>query len=286
MGVKYSGDYVEISDEIFTDNGALSQALHIAELMARCPTSTVLHFTDQAIYFKNCTFKGVNFVHDSVDLMSYRFLDCYFDTVPMTFTEIDSVQFTCCNGIINFAACECRDLLFSGSNLKVRFNRCNIDRIVLLERDQKTSVKIDDFIQSCVNQTWVPEHKDAYEVIFPSDFEPRCPESGAFTAYKKGMDIIGIEEVLITLEVPEDAKRTSGLANKCRCEKAIVKSITGITSNKSYNWALSRFCPTVNDNLLYAVGQTVVPDYFDDNGLLTCSHGIHFFMTRAEAEEY
>ena len=40
-------------------------------------------------------------------------------------------------------------------------------------------------------------------------------------------------------------------------------------------------CATV-----YRVGETVRPDSYDDNPLVECTHGIHWFATRAEAEEY
>jgi len=36
----------------------------------------------------------------------------------------------------------------------------------------------------------------------------------------------------------------------------------------------------------YKVGETVKPDSFDDNPFVECTHGIHFFITRQEAEDY
>jgi hypothetical protein len=36
----------------------------------------------------------------------------------------------------------------------------------------------------------------------------------------------------------------------------------------------------------YRVGETVRPDKWDDNWMEECSHGIHFFITREEAEDY
>ena len=38
--------------------------------------------------------------------------------------------------------------------------------------------------------------------------------------------------------------------------------------------------------LLYKVGKTVYPDGFDEDRWNECSNGIHFFMTRREAELY
>lgn len=36
----------------------------------------------------------------------------------------------------------------------------------------------------------------------------------------------------------------------------------------------------------YKAGETVKPDSFDPNPLVECSYGIHFFITRSEAEAY
>jgi hypothetical protein len=40
------------------------------------------------------------------------------------------------------------------------------------------------------------------------------------------------------------------------------------------------------DGTHYVVGETVVADKYDPNPRVECSGGIHFFMTRAEAEAY
>jgi len=36
----------------------------------------------------------------------------------------------------------------------------------------------------------------------------------------------------------------------------------------------------------YLAGQRVTPDRFDENWMEECSSGIHFFITRLEAENY
>lgn len=36
----------------------------------------------------------------------------------------------------------------------------------------------------------------------------------------------------------------------------------------------------------YRVGETVRPDRFDDDRWNECAPGVHFFITRAEAETY
>ena len=36
----------------------------------------------------------------------------------------------------------------------------------------------------------------------------------------------------------------------------------------------------------YKKGEIVRPDKFDENPLIECSNGIHFFLTKKEAENY
>ena len=107
-----------------------------------------------------------------------------------------------------------------------------------------------------------------------------CPEEGAFIGFKK---CNGAEEcVLVKLEIPKDAKRSSATTRKCRCSKAKVISITGIETGKEYEEAFSQH----DKRFVYRVGETVVPDSFDEDRWNECSNGIHFFITKQEAIDY
>ena len=44
--------------------------------------------------------------------------------------------------------------------------------------------------------------------------------------------------------------------------------------------------PQLGVPLMYRVGKTVESDSYDDDIRVECSHGIHFFLTRKEAEEW
>ena len=93
-------------------------------------------------------------------------------------------------------------------------------------------------------------------------------------------DLIGWKKCgphIVKLLIPADAKRTASLVGrKCRAEFAKVLEIDGAEEAVS-----GHDCATV-----YRVGETVRPDSYDDNPLVECTHGIHWFATRAEAEEY
>ena len=105
-----------------------------------------------------------------------------------------------------------------------------------------------------------------------------APEKGSFIGYKKCRD-----DLIVKLEIPEDALRSSATTRKCRCSKAKVVSITNLNGSKS---ELTEATSKRDSSFVYKVGETVeVPD-FDPNRFNECAHGIHFFVTRQEAESY
>lgn len=99
-----------------------------------------------------------------------------------------------------------------------------------------------------------------------------CPE-GSFVAWKK------VEGAVLKLEVPSDALRTSSLVGrKCRASK--VKVLEAFGSDKGQWESLYEV------KVVYKVGEVVIPDSYDPDIRVECSHGIHFFLTREEAENY
>jgi hypothetical protein len=99
------------------------------------------------------------------------------------------------------------------------------------------------------------------------------PSEGEFLGYKKVRQADGPYTV-ITLRIPADAQRTSALTSrKCRACHVIVVEGRGIS-------------PTYDTPLTYTPGATVAADSFNSDRRETCTHGIHFFLTREEAEAY
>jgi hypothetical protein len=109
-----------------------------------------------------------------------------------------------------------------------------------------------------------------------------CPSDGAFIGWKKVADIELEADFIVKLEIPEDAKRSSATGTKCRCDKAKVLDIfnaeTGEPADLIMNTNYTQTC--------YKVGEMVEADSWDDDRWNECSHGIHFFINRQEAEEY
>ena len=136
----------------------------------------------------------------------------------------------------------------------------------------------------------------------------RCPEKGEFIGYKKvfikATYIRDVQTKIIyiysiaKLRIPETAQRSSAFGSKCRCSEAFVEEITSMDGSIKYDSAVSMrgtnptpylaVAVTIDDTMStkYIVGETVKPDSFDPNWWNECSNGIHFFMTREEAENY
>ena len=104
-----------------------------------------------------------------------------------------------------------------------------------------------------------------------------CPDTGAFTAWKKARGYI------IQLEIPAESKRLSATTRKCRCNIAKVVAIQNIDGTDS---GLFEVRSGHDYNFIYKVGETVSVDKFDSNRWNECSNGIHFFITRGEAVNY
>jgi hypothetical protein len=101
------------------------------------------------------------------------------------------------------------------------------------------------------------------------------PEEGSFIAWKKCKN-----NIIVKLLIPDDAKRScTTISRKCRAEFVNVLCIFDCEGNE-ISEAFSKY-----NSMKYIKG-IIKPDSFDDDFRIDCSHGIHFFLTRQEAEEY
>jgi hypothetical protein len=93
-------------------------------------------------------------------------------------------------------------------------------------------------------------------------------------------DLIGWKKckgnVIVKLRIPADAKRSHAFGRKCRAEFADVLEVIGAEVGIAQQ----------DNKTEYRAGQRVTPDRFDENWQNECAPGIHFFITRLEAENY
>ena len=93
-------------------------------------------------------------------------------------------------------------------------------------------------------------------------------------------DLIGWKKckdgVIVKLAIPAAARRSHAFGRKCRAEFAdVLEVIDGSVGVSSHDKKTE-----------YRVGCRVTADRFDDNWQEECAGGIHFFITRVEAENY
>ena len=105
-----------------------------------------------------------------------------------------------------------------------------------------------------------------------------CPEAGSFVGWKK---VRG--DLIVKLEVTENAKRSSAFGRKCRCNEAKVLDIQNLDGTSA---DVTEVYSKHDANFAYRVGETVRVDNFDEDRRNECAPGIHFFITRQEAVDY
>ena len=104
------------------------------------------------------------------------------------------------------------------------------------------------------------------------------PSDGSFVGWKKVRN-----NRIVKLLIPEEARRTSALTRKCRCDKAKVLEIQDLCGNVIKECtAQSLYEPS----FVYRVGETINIINFERNRFIECAPGIHFFLTKTEAIEF
>jgi len=93
-------------------------------------------------------------------------------------------------------------------------------------------------------------------------------------------DLIGWKKcennVIVKMQIPSDAKRSHAFGRKCRAEYVKVLEVIGAEVGIAQH----------DGKTEYRKGEIVKPDSFNENWQDECAPGIHFFITRIEAENY
>lgn len=207
------------------------------------------------VTMRNCDLSGIDF--SSMDCSWWALYDCDLSGCDFTDGSVAHGRFENC------------------SFRNARFVRCNMRGADLRGADLTNA----DISGAELFSAWLEKAK-LEGVIHDEDtkhFRMRCPETGAFIAYKKGY-----ENRIIMLLVPADAKRTCATNDACRCSKAKVLTITSFDFTERYSWANSY----VDENFIYREGEWAIPDKFTEDRWVESTHGIHIWMTREEAMKY
>ena len=101
--------------------------------------------------------------------------------------------------------------------------------------------------------------------------QTRILPEGSVIGWKKCSD-----GVIVKLCIPAEAKRSHAFGRKCRAEFAdVLEVFNGDVGISQYDGKTE-----------YRVGARVVPDAWSEDWKDECASGIHFFVTREEAEAY
>ena len=101
--------------------------------------------------------------------------------------------------------------------------------------------------------------------------QTRILPEGALIGWKKCE-----EGVLVKLRIPEDAKRSQAFGRKCRAEFAEVLEVIGAEVGISQH----------DGKTEYRAGERVTCDVWSEDWQEECAGGIHFYITRDEAEAH
>ena len=98
--------------------------------------------------------------------------------------------------------------------------------------------------------------------------------SGTVIGWKKCCD-----GVLVRLSIPAGARRSNATGRKCRAEWVEVLDVIG-SQHAGQAWSLYR------RDFVYRVGERVACDHWEEDRWVECGGGIHFYITREEAEAH
>ena len=221
--------------------------------------------------FKNKLEQGekdfTNLILENMDLENFNLSDMDFSHSNFINVNLLNVNF-CSSQLVNVLLDDC-DL--QNANLKnTNLERSSLRRANLTKAD----------ISGTRLYAAVLENAILDDIIFDDNtknFRIHCPEKGAFIAYKKGLN-----NLIVKLLIPSDARRVSSTMNCCRCDKAKVLEIKNFEGTKFFDEAWS----TVAEGFCYKLGEWVYAENFNEDRWYDSTGGIHFWMTEEEAKAY
>lgn len=214
-----------------------------------------------------------------------KFINCDFSDAKLNGSILSRSVFINCTFI--------RTEIIDADLERSTFNSCTFGSCIF---DESIMFKVHVIFSPIVSCSFkdVKYFKDAYfeggiddkHGKTPQYYPLACPSDGAFIGWKK-IFAVSNKQILVKLEIPEDAKRTSSgdSSRQCRCDKAKVLEITDIETGE-HLCKITDERTSTREKLDYIVGETVQPNSFDENRWNLCAHGIHFFINKQDAIDY
>lgn len=205
-----------------------------------------------------------------------------FKNMDLSGYNLSGIDFT----LSSFENVRLENVDFSGAAVEnVLFDGCSVKGAVFRNVNMKTaSMRYCDMTGCDIRGAnlfgAVLEHAKLDGIISDERtqwFRMHCPEKGAILGYKKC-----VNDRLVQLLIPADAKRTSATLPSCRCSKAKVLTIKSFDSTEEFDEAWS----LVDENFVYHKGEWVEVSDFNEDRWMDSTTGIHFWMSREEAIRY
>lgn len=221
--------------------------------------------------FKNKIKQGekdfTNLILENMNLENYDLSDMNFSHSNFINANLSNVNFYS-SQLVNVLLDDCN---LQNANLKnTNLERASLRRVNLTYADIRGAKLYAAVLENAILDNIIFDDKT-------ENFRIHCPEQGAFVAYKKGLD-----NLIIKLLIPSDARRVSSTMNCCRCDKAKVLEIKNFEGTKFFDEAWS----TVAENFCYKLGEWVYAENFNEDRWYDSTSGIHFWMTEEEAKVY
>ncbi len=228
-------------------------------------------------------------IHELNEVLAQRTFDCKgklteveFEPMDLTGYDLSNMDFT----LSSFQNVTLRGVNFSNSSVEnALFDKCDLHGANFENANMRTgSFRYCDMgecnIKGANLYGAVLEFANLEGIISDENtqwFRLHCPEKGAFLGYKKC-----VNNRMVQLLIPADAKRTSATLNSCRCNKAKVLTIKSFDFKENFDEAWS----LVDENFVYRKGEWVEVKNFNENRWQDSTTGIHYWLTREEAEAY
>lgn len=221
--------------------------------------------------FKNKIKQGekdfTNLILENMNLENYDLSDMNFSHSNFINANLSNVNFYS-SQLVNVLLDDCN---LPNANLKnANLERASLRRVNLTYADIRGAKLYAAVLENAILDNIIFDDKT-------ENFRIHCPEQGAFVAYKKGLD-----NLIIKLLIPSDARRVSSTMNCCRCDKAKVLEIKNFEGTKFFDEAWS----TVAENFCYKLGEWVYAENFNEDRWYDSTGGIHFWMTEDETKAY
>lgn len=207
----------------------------------------------------------VNLIHADLSYVDLRYTDLRY--VNLKYADLSDANLSYANLIYaDLYGTNLRDANLRDANLR----HANLSYADLFDADLRSANLFEAILENAELKVVNVNSNTAY-------YHLRCPEEGSYIGFKKVQG-----NLIVKLEIPADAARSSATTNKCRASKAKVLEISDIERKHFFGEARSNY----DSEFVYRVGEMVEVSDFNNNRWEECASGIHHFMTREEAIVY